>query len=127
LALLNATADRRLRLHHRRPFGPSRPQDAPDFYRKRRQLLNELLHRDFADWLEPNPSLYGMHVAAWARGGVDLEEVVEGLGTMSVKLHTLRRYHLSSSPRQGVVFGYGAVDLPDIERGLAKLHEALAR
>ena len=96
-------------------------------YRARRQLLYALLRRDFSDWLEPIPSLYGMHVAAWARDGVDLEATVEGLPDASMKLHTLRRYHLSSSPRQGVVFGYGVVDLPDIERGLATLHKILAR
>jgi GntR family transcriptional regulator / MocR family aminotransferase len=44
-----------------------------------------------------------------------------------VKLHTLRRYHMCSSPRQGIVFGYGAVNLADIERGLAMLHKLLAR
>jgi GntR family transcriptional regulator / MocR family aminotransferase len=96
-------------------------------YRARRQLLNDLLDRDFADWLEPIPSLYGMHVAAWARDGIDLETTVEGLPDASMKLHTLRRYHVSSSPRQGVVFGYGAVDLPDIERGLAVLRKVLSR
>jgi hypothetical protein len=44
-----------------------------------------------------------------------------------VKIHTLGRYHLIQSPRLGLVFGYGAVDLPEIERGLAALQGALAR
>jgi len=68
-----------------------------------------------------------MHVAAWARDGVDLEAAAESLAGASIKLHTLRRYHLNASPRQGVVFGYGAVDLADIERGLATLQQLLAR
>jgi GntR family transcriptional regulator / MocR family aminotransferase len=96
-------------------------------YRTRRQLLNDFLRQDFADWLEPIPSLYGMHLTAWAREGVDLEATVEALAGVSVKLHTLRRYHMCSSPRQGIVFGYGAVNLADIERGLAMLHKLLAR
>jgi len=96
-------------------------------YRRRRQLLLDLLKRQFGDWLEPIPSLYGIHVAAWARHGVDLEAAVQALAGGSVKIHTLGRYHLMQSPRPGLVFGYGAVDLPEIERGLAALKGVLAR
>ena len=93
-------------------------------YRKRRQLLHELLRRDFADLLEPIPSVYGMHVAAWLRGGADAEQVVAGLA--EVKIHTLRRYYLGSPAREGLVFGYAAAHLPEIERGLALLREAFS-
>jgi GntR family transcriptional regulator/MocR family aminotransferase len=96
-------------------------------YSKRRQLLYALLKRDFSDWLEPIPSLYGMHVAAWAREGVDLDAAVQVLARRSVKIHTLARYHLKVSPRSGLVFGYGAVGLPEIERGLAALRDVLAQ
>jgi GntR family transcriptional regulator/MocR family aminotransferase len=96
-------------------------------YSRRRQLLYALLRLDFSDWLEPIPSLYGMHVAAWARDGVDLDAAVQALAGRSVKMHTLGRYHLARSPRPGLVFGYGVVDLPEIERGLAALREVLAR
>jgi GntR family transcriptional regulator/MocR family aminotransferase len=96
-------------------------------YKKRRQLLHELLKRDFADWLEPIPSIYGMHVAAWARDGVDLKAAVETLTDSPVKIHTLGRYYFGPAARPGLVFGYGAVDLPEIEHGLAYLRSALAR
>jgi len=68
-----------------------------------------------------------MHVAAWARDGVDLDAAVQILARSSVKIHTLERYHLKQSPRSGLVFGYGAVDLPEIKRGLVALQEVLAR
>jgi GntR family transcriptional regulator / MocR family aminotransferase len=96
-------------------------------YKKRRQLLHELLKRDFADWLEPIPSIYGMHVAAWARDGVGLKAAVETLTDSPVKIHTLGRYYFGPAARAGLVFGYGAVDLPQIEHGLAYLRTALAR
>jgi GntR family transcriptional regulator/MocR family aminotransferase len=96
-------------------------------YGKRRQLLYALLRRDFSDWLEPIPSLYGMHVAAWARNGVDLDGAVQALAGRAVKIHTLGRYHLRQPSRPGLVFGYGVVDLAEIERGLAALREVLAR
>jgi GntR family transcriptional regulator/MocR family aminotransferase len=95
-------------------------------YKSRRQLLLDLLKRDFANWLEPIPSAYGMHVAAWARDGVDLDAAVQALAGRSVKIHTLGRYHLRQSPRPGLVFGYGAIDLLDIERGLISLRKVLA-
>jgi len=95
-------------------------------YSRRRQLLYALLRRDFADWLEPIPSQYGMHVAAWARDGVDVDAAVQVLAGRSVKMHTLERYHMKQSPRAGLVFGYGVVDLPEIERGLTALQEVLA-
>jgi len=96
-------------------------------YLTRRQLLIDLLERNFADWLELIPSCYGMHVAAWAREGIDLEPVVETLAAASVKLHTLRRYYSNPPHRQGLLFGFGVADLPDIERGLALLRGAMPR
>jgi GntR family transcriptional regulator/MocR family aminotransferase len=68
-----------------------------------------------------------MHVAAWSRGEIDLDAAVQALADRAVKIHTLGRYHLTPSPRSGLVFGYGAVDLLEIERGLAALREVLAR
>ncbi|MEP6731893.1 MAG: PLP-dependent aminotransferase family protein [bacterium] len=96
-------------------------------YARRRQLMYALLRRDFSDWLEPIPSLYGMHVAAWARDGVDLDAAVQAIDGRTVRIHTLHRYHLKQAPRPGLVFGYGVVDLPEIERGLAALQEVLGR
>jgi GntR family transcriptional regulator / MocR family aminotransferase len=96
-------------------------------YRERRQRLFALLRQDFSEWLEPIPSLYGMHVAAWSRDGVDLNVAAQALADRAVKIHTLGRYHLMQSSRSGLVFGYGAVDLPEIERGLVALREVLAQ
>jgi GntR family transcriptional regulator/MocR family aminotransferase len=94
-------------------------------YKARRQLLCDLLKRDFADWLEPIPSLYGMHVAAWARDGVNLDAAVKDLSGRAIKIHTLERYYAGDSRRPGLVFGYGAVGLPEIERARATLRKSL--
>ncbi len=94
-------------------------------YKSRRQLLYALLRRDFSDWLEPIPSLYGTHVAAWARDGAYLDPAVQVLAGRSAKIHTLARYHLRQPPRAGFVFGYGAVDLPETERRLVELRGVL--
>ena len=96
------------------------------FYRKRRATLLEGLRHGLAPWLQPIPSSYGMHVAALATPGVDLEAAVARLGQEGVKLHTLRRYYLGAEPANGLVFGYGAVDPAEIARGLASLRQVLA-
>lgn len=96
-------------------------------YGRRRQLLYTLLRRELSDCLELIPSLYGMHVAAWARDGIDLRTAVRALASRAVNIHTLERYHWKRSSRPGLVFGYGVVDLPEIERGMTALQEVLAR
>lgn len=94
-------------------------------YKARRQLLLYLLKRHFDGHLEPIPSQYGIHVAAWSRRGVDLDAAVDALADTPVKIHTLARYHSRPSSRPGLVFGFGAVDLAEIECGLAALQAVL--
>ena len=96
-------------------------------YRRRRQLLLTSLRTDFGKWLEPIPSFYGMHVAAIARGSLDLERVAQTLAQRNVRIHTLDRYHLGPANRAGLVLGYGAADLDKIRAGLAALRAALGR
>ncbi|HEX4599585.1 MAG TPA: PLP-dependent aminotransferase family protein [Burkholderiaceae bacterium] len=94
-------------------------------YRQRRRLLVSCLQRDFGNWLDPIPSSYGMHVAAVARTGLDLDQVAQALAADNVKVHTLSRYFLGPPTRTGLVLGYGAVDLTGIRQGLSLLRAAL--
>ncbi|MES2162938.1 MAG: PLP-dependent aminotransferase family protein [Pseudomonadota bacterium] len=98
-----------------------------EVYQKRRRLLLDLLRDDFAAWFDPIPSFYGMHVAVYARVPLDLELVTQALLADHVKLHTLDRYYCGSPARTGLVFGYGAVDLAEIRRGMALLRLALLK
>jgi GntR family transcriptional regulator/MocR family aminotransferase len=94
-------------------------------YQQRRRLLLELLQGELGAWLEPIPSTYGMHVAAFVRGPIDLERVTASLADRQVQLHALGRYYEGARSRDGLVFGYGAVDLPQIRRGLGALRRTL--
>jgi GntR family transcriptional regulator/MocR family aminotransferase len=95
-------------------------------YKKRRQLLLARLREYLGEWLEPQPSLYGMHVAALARTSLDLDRIADDLARNKVKMHTLSRYYLDRPTRAGLVFGYGVTDLPEIDRGLSLLRAALS-
>jgi GntR family transcriptional regulator / MocR family aminotransferase len=97
-------------------------------YQKRRQRLLAALQRDFSQWLEPIPSLYGMHVTAVALPApvpLDLDRIADALLDSHVKIHTLSRYYVGSRPTAGLIFGYGAADVKEIDQGLELLHKVL--
>jgi GntR family transcriptional regulator/MocR family aminotransferase len=96
-----------------------------DIYKRRRQRLLDCLREELAEWLEPIPSFYGMHVAAVARDGRDLDLVADALLQDNVKIHSFSRYYLGHHTRTGLIFGYGTADLPQIEHGVALLRRAL--
>jgi GntR family transcriptional regulator/MocR family aminotransferase len=83
------------------------------------------LHQELGQWLDPIPSYYGMHVAATSRTALDLERVAEGLVADGVKIHTLNRYYLGPATQAGLIFGYGAPDVAQMNRGLRALRRAL--
>jgi len=95
-------------------------------YRRRRDGLMSALRDDFASWLTPIVSNYGMHVAAIAAPGLDVEGLAAQAAVEGVKLHTLARYHLAAAPRQGLVFGLGAVDEAQIRQGMAVLRRGFS-
>jgi GntR family transcriptional regulator/MocR family aminotransferase len=94
-------------------------------YDQRRRLIMSFITEHLGEWFDPVPPLYGMHIAALARDGVDVEAVTAAMLTNNVKIHTLDRYHLGTPKRRGIVLGYGVVGLPEIEHGLSLLHKAL--
>jgi GntR family transcriptional regulator/MocR family aminotransferase len=96
-----------------------------EIYGQRRALILHSLRHDFAEWLLPIPSFYGMHIAAAARTSLDLDRVATTLLQDHVKIHAFSRYFHESPSAAGLVFGYGAVDVAALKRGLASLRKAL--
>jgi len=96
-------------------------------YERRRKRLCERLATDLGDWFVPIPSLYGMHVSADASMPFDLERVTQTLAQANIKLHSFSRYFLGPETRTGLIFGFGAVDLAMIDRGLSALRKALSK
>lgn len=96
-----------------------------DVYRKRRDLVQQILRADFAEELVPMQSHYGMHVAAFAHQPDRLERVSARLLESNMHLHTFQRYFFGAPTSAGLVLGYGAVDLKEIEQGLRILQREL--
>lgn len=96
-----------------------------DVYRKRRDLVWDILQSDFADELSPMQSHYGMHVAAFSAPSKRLKRVTSRLLESNVHMHSFERYFFGTPTSEGLVFGYGAVDLKGIAQGLKALRRAL--
>lgn len=96
-----------------------------DVYRKRRDRILEILRSDFPGELTPMPSHYGMHVAAFSPRSRHLQRVTAKLLGSNIHLHSFERYFLGKPTLEGLVFGYGAVDLDQIEEGMKALRRAL--
>lgn len=96
-----------------------------DVYRKRRDLVWEILQADFSDQLLPVQSHYGMHVAAFSTRAKSLKRATASLLESNMQLHSFERYFHGAPTAEGLVFGYGAVDLKGIEQGLKALRQVL--
>jgi GntR family transcriptional regulator / MocR family aminotransferase len=94
-------------------------------YKRRRQQLLDSIRGELGEWLTPIPSFYGMHVAAVAPSSVDLDRVTEELLQENVKIHSFSRYYLGPQTRQGLIFGYGTVELSEITTGVSRLRKML--
>ena len=90
-------------------------------YAARRDALLGGLERDFGRWLEPIPSIAGLHLAAWARPSVDVQAIVEQARRHDLGISSLREYYSGVPARSGLAFGYGAIDERGIVDGLARL------
>jgi GntR family transcriptional regulator/MocR family aminotransferase len=96
-----------------------------EIYRRRRLFVQNFLTDKLGHWLEPIPSFYGMHIAAASRETADLDAIAQALIDSNVNIHSFGRYYLGPKSRDGLIFGYGAADIPALEQGLTRLHEAL--
>lgn len=90
-------------------------------YASRRELLLQILDLSLARWFEIVPGSAGLHLTAFARPGLDVDAIVQRAQQDGVGLHPLRAYYVGRAPRQGLAFGYGAIDEDGIRNGLARL------
>jgi GntR family transcriptional regulator/MocR family aminotransferase len=94
-------------------------------YQERRRALTRALEEELSAWLVPIPSSYGMHITAVARTPAPLERVTRELLRHHLKLHSVSRYFAGPETWSGLVFGLGAVGVPEIERGVVLLRRVL--
>jgi GntR family transcriptional regulator/MocR family aminotransferase len=92
-------------------------------YRARHELILKILARDFADCLEGIPSTVGLHVTARSHhvSIEDIDSLRRRAFGEGVAFHRLSRFAIDGPEQAGVVLGYGAIAMGDIEEGLRRL------
>ena len=93
-------------------------------YAARRDALLAGLDRDFARWLQPIPSIAGLHLSAFADASVDVPALVDLARRHDVGVSALRNFHAGARARQGLAFGYGGIDERSIVEACARLRRA---
>jgi len=90
-------------------------------YATRLGVLLNCLRRDFSRWLEPIPSVAGLHVAAFAKSALDCEAIAAQAREFDVGVYPLGPYYFAGRAKQGLLFGYGAIEEREIVEGLSRL------
>ncbi|WP_233871425.1 MocR-like pyridoxine biosynthesis transcription factor PdxR [Paraburkholderia adhaesiva] len=91
-------------------------------YSARRERLLAHLCGPLAPWFEPvMPSTAGLHLAARLDSTVDEAALVEAARAASVGLHPLAPFHVKSPVQRGFLFGYGGVEVGQIDAAMASL------
>jgi GntR family transcriptional regulator/MocR family aminotransferase len=96
-------------------------------YAERRRALLQGLNGELGLWLEPLPSLAGLHVTARLRRAGCEADLVERLCAAGVAVTGLRPFYHGAAAMQGLVFGYGNISAAAIREGLGILRLAAAQ
>jgi GntR family transcriptional regulator / MocR family aminotransferase len=96
-------------------------------YGARRQVLLDGLRAEFSRWLEPVPSIAGLHLAALAKGTMDSSLFAEKALRREVGVRSVERFRSGKSGASGLVFGYGALDEHGILAGLTRLRRVFGK
>jgi GntR family transcriptional regulator/MocR family aminotransferase len=90
-------------------------------YGERREALLDGLRRDFRDSLEPIPAAAGLHLSVFADASISVPALVQRARRHGVGIGSLGEYYSGKVARAGLVFGYGAIDVRAIRKGLVEL------
>ncbi|TFW17685.1 PLP-dependent aminotransferase family protein [Massilia arenosa] len=90
-------------------------------YGERRTALLGGLARHCGEWLDPVPNSAGLHLTAYARRGLKLQDLMGRAAAQGVGVYALAPYYAGRVSRDGLVFGYGTTTTDAIARGLRLL------
>jgi GntR family transcriptional regulator/MocR family aminotransferase len=94
-------------------------------YAERRARIMARFEGDLSPWFELVPATAGIHLAALCRKPVDMEMLLRLARRVDVGLYSLEPFFHFDAPRQGLIFGYGAIDSGDIDPSLDRLRDIL--
>ncbi|MBJ9973893.1 PLP-dependent aminotransferase family protein [Pseudomonas sp. S75] len=96
-------------------------------YAARRARLLNRIEGDLAPWLSAVPASAGFHLSALAAPGVDIERLVRQAREAEVGLYSLAPFFVETPPKPGLLMGFGAIELLDIDPALDRVRAVLER
>ena len=96
-----------------------------EVYSARRERILARLHGDLAPWFSAVPASAGFHLSALARPGVDVELLANLARKVEVSLYPLAPFFSEAPARQGLLMGFGAIELLDIDPALDRVRDTL--
>jgi len=93
-------------------------------YAARRETLLRLLTDAFGQWIEPIPSIAGLHLSAFASRSADVPALIDVARRHDVGVFALRGLYIGTPARHGFAFGYGAIDERSIGEAFTRLRKA---
>ncbi|CAJ0791875.1 HTH-type transcriptional regulatory protein GabR [Ralstonia condita] len=96
-------------------------------YAARRHALLRHLRGSLARWMAPVPSTAGIHMAAQLRPPLSEATIVQLAQGVGVGLYGMERMYVATAPQPGLLVGYGHVNVAEIDSGLSRLTDALAK
>ncbi|MEE1924615.1 PLP-dependent aminotransferase family protein [Pseudomonas sp. 148P] len=94
-------------------------------YAARRERILQRLDADLSPWFEAVPSTAGYHLSALAKDALDVEFVIALARKVEVGLYSLRPFYSEAPPQPGLLLGFGAIELLDIDPALDRLRDTL--
>ncbi|MCF7533733.1 PLP-dependent aminotransferase family protein [Pseudomonas petrae] len=98
-------------------------------YAGRRERILSRIAGDLSLWLETIPCTAGFHMAVMLKASLDpainLHLLVDRARDKTLGLYPLDGFYSDASPRDGLMMGFGAIDLLDIDPALDRLRDLL--
>jgi len=96
-------------------------------YSDRRTLLLAGIRKTLSPWLAPVSSSAGLHVSVYTVPGLDDQQLTRLAEQSDVGVRPLSPLYKNANGRHGLILGYGATNLEDIDEGLERLGSILKK
>lgn len=96
-----------------------------EVYSARRERILARLGGDLAPWLTAVPANAGFHLSALASPEVDVDLLVSLARKVEVGLYSLAPFYSEAPVRPGLLLGFGAIELLDIDTALDRVRDTL--
>ncbi|MDY0749072.1 PLP-dependent aminotransferase family protein [Paucibacter sp. R3-3] len=98
---------------------------AHNVYAQRRQELIASVNRELSSAFELIPIQAGFHMAALAKRALDVAKLIHWARRVEVGIYPLDVFYMAGRPRQGLMFGFGAIATADIAPALSRVGQVL--